>query len=284
MGHHGRDACGLEKADNSWWEVALGRGVIVRDTAHMDPASSIARFVEDARMVSTVRDEPFEIDWLPNGRTSLVVRVAEEGRGDAHVIGPRTRAKLKRATGFVRATAIQFKPGWAPSLFGVPANVLTNRLITLDDLWGSASGDITADLVAARSVPAMIERLSRVVAVRSTYESASARLARRAARMFEMNEMRVQVVAQQLGVTARHLRRAFVESVGIGPKEFARGVRLQRAIRESARSRDWGLIARAAGYYDQAHLIGDFRDLVGLTPSAYLARRPEPMNRPLPGG
>ncbi|MEJ7596266.1 MAG: helix-turn-helix domain-containing protein [Kofleriaceae bacterium] len=239
----------------------------------MEPAFSIARFVEDARMVSAVRDQPFAIDCLPNGRTNLVVRVTAEGRGDAHVIGPRTRAKFKRATGFVRATAIQFKPGWASSLFGVPAHALTDQLVTLDDLWGRASGDITADLVASRSIPAMLDRLSRVIAERSTIESASAPLARRAARMFEVTETRVEVVANRLGVTARHLRRAFVETVGIGPKEFARGVRLQRAIRESARTRDWSMIARDAGYYDQAHLIGDFRDLVGLTPTAYLARR-----------
>src|SRR5258708_24179153 len=34
---------------------------------------------------------------------------------------------------------------------------------------------------------------------------------------------------RSLGVTARHLRRAFTENVGIGPKEFARTVRLQRS-------------------------------------------------------
>jgi AraC-like DNA-binding protein len=236
----------------------------------MEPAFSIARFIEDVRMAAPVGDEVFAIDWLPNGRTRLVVRVREEGQGDAYVLGPRTRAKFKRATGFARAITIQFKPGWSRSLFGVPANELTDRLVTLDDLWGASSGDVTADLVAARSVPVMIERLSRAMAARSTFESASARLARRAVRMFEATETRVEAVAQQLGVTARHLRRAFVESVGVGPKEFARGVRLQRAINGSARSRDWGVIARDAGYYDQAHLIGDFRDLVGLTPSAYL--------------
>lgn len=239
----------------------------------MAPAFSIARFVEHAEMVSPVRDEPFAVEWLPNGRTSLVVRVAEDGGGDAYVVGPRTRAKFKRATGFARATVIQFKPGWSPSLFGVPASALTDQLVTLDELWGTSNGDLTASLVAARSVPAMLDHLSGAVAARTLFEPGSAGLARRAARMFEAAETRVQVVAEQLGVTARHLRRAFVEAVGIGPKEFARGVRLHRAIRETARSRDWSMIARDAGYYDQAHLIGDFRDLVGLTPSAYLAQR-----------
>jgi transcriptional regulator GlxA family with amidase domain len=82
----------------------------------------------------------------------------------------------------------------------------------------------------------------------------------------------VHVVADRLGVTARHLRRAFAESIGIGPKEFARTVRLRRAVAMSAASSDWGPIAAAAGYYDQAHLIADFRKLVGLTPRAFSNR------------
>ena len=79
-------------------------------------------------------------------------------------------------------------------------------------------------------------------------------------------------VAEQLGVTARHLRRAFTENIGIGPKDFARAVRLQRAMKMAATSKDWARIAADAGYYDQAHLISDFRELVGLTPSAFLKR------------
>ncbi len=240
----------------------------------MDLAFSIARFVEDAR-ISVLRDhdEPFAIDWLPNGRTSIVIRVPDEGPGDAYVIGPRTRAKLKRATGFQRAAAIQFKPGWVPSLFGVPASELTDQLVPLEELWGPASRDVTSELVAASSIPVMLERLSRAIAGHATFEASSAHLARRAIRLFQTSETRVEAVAKQLGVSARHLRRAFLDSVGIGPKQFARGVRLQRAIAETAQTSDWGVIAHNAGYYDQAHMIGDFRELVGLTPNAYLAQR-----------
>ncbi len=234
----------------------------------MAPVLSIARFVEDVRILVPAPDETVAIESLPTGRTSLVIRVPEGGAADAHVIGPRTRAKFKRATGIVRAATIRFKPGWSPSLFGVPANELTDQMIALDDLWG----DISADLVEAQSIDVLLGRLSRAFAARTPRESASALLARRAARMFEATETRVDAVAQQLGVTARHLHRAFIDSVGLSPKQFARGVRLQRAIREAARSRDWGVIARQAGYYDQAHLIAEFRDLVGLTPRAYLAR------------
>lgn len=52
-------------------------------------------------------------------------------------------------------------------------------------------------------------------------------------------------------------------------------MRLQRAVRLAATSKDWVRIAADAGYYDQAHLINDFRELVGLTLGTFLKRADE---------
>ncbi len=232
----------------------------------------ISRLVEDVRVFA---GRARRIERLPDGRTLLILRVLDEERGaDVSIMGPRTRAQFKDTAGVARAVIVQFKPGWTASLLGVAANTLTDRIVLLDDIWGRAGSDLCLELVAARTVPEVLERLSRAIAVRmqQTFEPASARIARRAIRLFEGGEVRVDSVANQLGVTARHLRRAFVESVGIGPKEFARTVRLQRAVRWAAASDDWGRIAADAGYYDQAHLIAEFRELVGVTPGAFLKR------------
>jgi AraC-like DNA-binding protein len=122
-----------------------------------------------------------------------------------------------------------------------------------------------------------MDRIAGALALRAgqPFETASGQLARRAVRLLEGGEVRVERVADRLGVTARHLRRAFTESVGIGPKDFARTVRLRRAVGMAATSKDWGRIAADAGYYDQAHLIADFRELVGLTPGAFVKRAGE---------
>lgn len=236
--------------------------------------SSLSRFVEDVRCVMPVAGRACH-ERLPDGRTTLVFRVLEEGRkGDVCIAGPRTRALFKNTTGIERAIILQFKPGWSVPLLGVAANTLTDRVVHLEDIWGRPGGDLCFELLAARSLPEVLDRISRALDLRvhEAVEPASARLARRAVRLLEGDEVRVESVAERLGVTARHLRRAFTESVGIRPKDFARTVRLQRAVRMAETSKDWGRIAADAGYYDQAHLIADFRELVGLTPGAFLKR------------
>lgn len=244
--------------------------------ADLDAMSSLARFVEDVRVLAPVAGRSRRVEQLPDGRTSLYFRVMEDGRtADVTLAGPRTRALFKTSAGVARVVGLRFKPGWSASLFGVPASALTDRHVALEDLWGRPGADLCQALLAARGVPEVLARLARAIAghADAQVEPASASLARRAVRLLEAGEARVDRVAARLGVTARHLRRAFTASVGIGPKEFARTVRLQRAVRMTATSKDWARIAAAAGYYDQAHLIADFRDLVGLTPGAYLARR-----------
>jgi transcriptional regulator GlxA family with amidase domain len=82
----------------------------------------------------------------------------------------------------------------------------------------------------------------------------------------------VHAVAVELGVSERHLRRVFREYVGVGPKTFARLIRFHRALgaARAGRHAGWAGIAAAAGYYDQAHLIAEFRAIAGVTPQALL--------------
>jgi AraC-like DNA-binding protein len=82
-------------------------------------------------------------------------------------------------------------------------------------------------------------------------------------------------VAADLGVLPRTLRRRFTAQVGLGPKRFARVQRLQRVVRslgEQARV-DWAAVAARHGYADQPHLVDEFRQLVGVTPTEYLRSR-----------
>jgi AraC-like DNA-binding protein len=234
----------------------------------------VARLIEAVRVYEPAPGQPQLIERLPDGRTILVFRRLAHDRGDVSVAGPRTHAHTKEASGMERAVVIQLKPGWASAVLGVDASQLTDHIVELEDIWGSPARTLLAELLAADTADAVSARMTEALAARlpRITESASARLARRAVQLLEHGETRVERVAARLGVSARHLRRAFSESVGVGPKEFARTVRLQRALRQTATTNDWGRIAADAGYYDQSHLTGDFRELMGVTPGAYVRR------------
>lgn len=83
-------------------------------------------------------------------------------------------------------------------------------------------------------------------------------------------------LARSLGLTPRSLQRRFADEVGISPKVLARIVRFQRVF-AACRDEPGSLAAVAAecGYYDQPHLVRDFREFAGEAPARALVALPE---------
>lgn len=87
----------------------------------------------------------------------------------------------------------------------------------------------------------------------------------------------VSELAAETGWSDRHLRSMFSGETGLTPKAAARVIRFDRTRRLLQRRAAAGSplmladLAADCGYYDQAHLAREFRDLAGLAPSAWLA-------------
>lgn len=78
-------------------------------------------------------------------------------------------------------------------------------------------------------------------------------------------------IAAELGTSERTLQRALRSTIGVGPNEVARRVRLQEVVRRlSTPGSDTAATAADLGYVDQAHLINEFRAVAGTTPGRYV--------------
>jgi AraC-like DNA-binding protein len=88
------------------------------------------------------------------------------------------------------------------------------------------------------------------------------------------SELRVDRLRKETGLSKARLVAAFRAQVGVRPKLYARLVRF-RGVLHRLRSDDVKLadVALDAGYYDQAHMTGEFRDLAGISPTEFLAAR-----------
>lgn len=77
-------------------------------------------------------------------------------------------------------------------------------------------------------------------------------------------------LAQKCFVSTRHLRRVFKQQTGVSPKLYARLKRIGYAS-YCLNNNDfsWRHLTGERGYYDQAHLIREFRTFSGETPRNY---------------
>jgi AraC-like DNA-binding protein len=82
----------------------------------------------------------------------------------------------------------------------------------------------------------------------------------------------IATLVAELPFGQRHLERLFQRHVGLSPKRYARLLRVARSrelIKQSRARVSLTDTALAAGYFDQAHFIHDFKAVTGLTPGGY---------------
>ncbi|MEQ1570267.1 MAG: helix-turn-helix domain-containing protein [Myxococcota bacterium] len=85
-------------------------------------------------------------------------------------------------------------------------------------------------------------------------------------------------LALAAGCSIRQVERLFARHLGVAPKQLARVLRFQRALRHLMHDPVAVLsdVAHAAGYFDHAHFIRDFRRFTGGVPRGYRGYYPTP--------
>lgn len=211
---------------------------------------------------------------LPHPEIHLVARFgpAVPGGVEVHALGARAKVYRKHIGRGMRTVMARLRLGATEAVLGVPAPALADRIVALEELWGGGAARQLLDRLArAPDLTAAASVLEAAIAERRARAGGPhVRLALDAAR--RLDHANVTAVAEDIGISERHLRRVFRETVGVSPKAYAKLTRFHRALdaARDERGASWAGIAAAAGYYDQAHLIAEFRAIAGVTPRALL--------------
>jgi AraC-like DNA-binding protein len=156
-------------------------------------------------------------------------------------------------------------------VLGVVASDITGRHIPLETLWGRRADDLHARLCEAANPPAIFQILERELLAQLTrpllLHPAVAHALLRARRP----RVRVDDVRREVELSPRHFIDLFHDSVGYTPGRYYRIRRFAHVLQTLAQSgpRDLAQLADAAGYSDQSHLIREFREHAGMTPTQY---------------
>ena len=189
----------------------------------------------------------------------------------AVMIGPQTRRCFTVfSKGPVEAFSIIFQPAGFYRLFRIPLSEFADEGTEASPVFGSVIislrerlGDVNNFAERARIAEEfLLPRLARVDD-RDPFADVAACL-------LKVDEgSRISEIASQTGLSLRQFERRFHQYAGVTPKLFTRIARFQAALEEKTRfpSQSWMTVAHASGYFDQMHLVRDFRELGGASPS-----------------
>jgi AraC-like DNA-binding protein len=198
------------------------------------------------------------------------------GERHPYVIGPMSQPAPVVSSGRCTAVGVRIQPGRGSALLRTSLGGLRDRVVRLDALVPAAlRGRAGAPVSDHPEVE--VARLEQLLLALGARGGMSDPLVGRAVELIDgrRGALTVEELARSTGSTVRQLQRRFQDGVGLSPKAHGRIARVSHAMALLGPGARAGFadVVEACGFYDQAHLIREFRALVGTTPGAFLRER-----------
>lgn len=249
------------------------------------PPPQLRRYVESVWYARGRIDYPRE-RIAPTGSTVAVVvlgapirEVPDDGRGLPYVadrgflLGPHDRPVVNEPTGETHCVGVVTSAVGCRAVFGVDPAPLRGRVVDLDIAWPRAVA-LRRTLLGLADTEASIDAVcSALVEGLGPERQGITRIAA-AVRALEDDPCRsIADLAARLGVSHGFLDREFTAIVGLSPRSLSRILRLRMLLAglDVYGPVDWTAQAVRLGWFDQSHLIRDFKRHTGVTPSQYVA-------------
>lgn len=230
----------------------------------------------------TQRPEPV----LPDGCVELIlnfadpfVRVEVDGSRTTQsrtlFVGEIHTSLCSGPTGRVDLIGIRIEPGALRRVIGTPAHKVI-QCRSFDEFSAPRLRESLLAALAIENVPVRIARIEEALlqslAPSMSEDLLATRVAAALRTQVEQGAASIDAIANRMGVSTRHVERAFHSCVGVPPKTFAKIVRFRRALERAPTATSLLSLAAECGYADQSHLTRDFRRFAGMPPSAFLTR------------
>jgi AraC-like DNA-binding protein len=231
------------------------------------PAKRLQQFVECLWAVEA-SGPVAEYPVLPDGCVDIVCSPGTAS--GLQVVGTMTHAHRFSLRAGQQSFGMRFRPGMSSAFLPIPGIETTDQSLPLSDVWGSEARRLNDQIAVARSARECVGLLEASLhdpGVIGLVEQLCAWIVQQAGRV------RVDDLSRKAGLSARQLRRLFLERVGLSPKHFCRIIRFRSSVSRITEgcSPEWAQTALACGYYDQAHFINEFHEFSGYSPGEFVS-------------
>jgi|SRR5579872_7223422 len=234
------------------------------------PSPELAHWIDHYWLVSwDLRGcDPYVAETVPHPNFQVVFE-----KDHSLVSGVFTSKFLRKLEGRSHVFGIKFNPGGFRPFLKAPASSLADRTIPVRRIFGKAVNALEAVLVSSCQEDEMVEAANAFFCARIPEPDKMIELAGQIVRRIleERDIKTVDDLVSRTNIGKRSLQRVFNEYVGVSPKWVIRRYRLHELVERlnSGEPLDWPDLALELGYFDQAHLINDFKSIIGHSPTQY---------------
>jgi len=177
--------------------------------------------------------------------------------------------------GTVSMIVVVFQPSGSMAFFDLPANEFRHNNISLGDIdineLKILEQKIQETIDTKRCIDFIEEYLRRQLHVSKDYNHK-----RMSTVINEINnqpQVNINILSDIACLSNKQFTRIFTQYIGTTPKEFLRTIRFQRALYLLQVKSQTSLtrLSLECGYYDQSHLIKDFKTFSGYTPTEFIS-------------
>jgi AraC-like DNA-binding protein len=238
------------------------------------PSIELSGLIKHYLFLDKENPTPCVLRLFSDGNTGMVsytgqnLSLNSQPLPDTFLYGQITGYKDILCQGPANLFIIVFHPDAFHRLFSIPGGELKDKVLPLTDISGTLYSSITGPATIDKKIAlaeAFFKKLSSPVNPLIT------------ASLDHIIQQQGQVSINQLthftGLHPRQLERKFTTAIGLSPKKFSSIIRMHVFLKQ-LRLQNPHLTRSAyeSGYYDQAHLIREFKGFTGLTPSQYLKK------------
>ncbi|MEQ9593329.1 MAG: helix-turn-helix domain-containing protein [Cyclobacteriaceae bacterium] len=221
---------------------------------------------------------------IPDNTVELVVtentferRINESGGKwntiTCHVSGLKTKPQ-EVVVGGSPLLSIRFKPYGLYRLTRVPLNETINQSICPSDIFGREVEHLIEKLFSSGSLTLQAQWIEdffsdRLISIGTTKDLVFEQAIRQI--FLTKGDIRVNEIAENLGVSVKTVERKFLTNLGVLPKKYCRIIRLFEALRIPAEGEAFDLMDRAYNhkFFDYMHFVKEVKTFTGLQPTEY---------------
>ncbi|MGZ4808511.1 MAG: helix-turn-helix domain-containing protein [Thermoanaerobaculia bacterium] len=178
------------------------------------------------------------------------------------------------------AVAVRLHPEWPRDLLGVDphdhSDVTASVAMACRARLSDSFDRLTRTASNGEAIAVLLDIVRRVIdSARISREGRLAHEARQWVSSRVGSPVSLGEISRELGISERHLRRVVKTATGTSPKQLHRIRRVEGAMLEadSMLRPDWARLAAGNGFYDQPHMIQEFRSVTGCSPAQLHAER-----------